>query len=166
MKSLKSRLLAGVMGLLLSTSVFAYDKNDEQTIRQDITQMQNAIQNKDGNAGQVVVDMMPEPIFKEMAKTLDLSVSDMKELMVGMAGGMSELEIQFQADLDKIQVHQSETGRDYAFIPTVTTTEGIEVKGKLFAVKDNGKWFYLNWQNQDRYKSWIKKAYPDIKKLP
>lgn len=161
MKSIKNRLFVAVVGALLSASAFAYDKNDEQTIRQDIKKMKQAVKEKNGK---VVVDMMPEPVLKEMAKMLDLPVADTKKMLVDMTQSMADFEIKMQADLGKIKVYQSKTGRDYVFVPTVTTVSGVAVKGKLFGVKDQGKWSYMSWQEQ--HKNMVKKAYPDIQKLP
>lgn len=154
-------LLLGVMSVLLSAPALAYDKNDEKIIQQDIAKMHDAMKNQNG---QVFVDMMPEPILKQMAKSLGMNLADTKELLAGMASGMSGTDIQFRADLAKIKVYQSKTKRDYIFIPTTTTMDGVAVEGKMFGVKDNGKWSYITWQ--DRYKKWVKTAYPDIQKLP
>lgn len=157
----QNTLFLGVMGLLLSAPALAYDKNDEQIIQQDIAKMHAAMKNQNG---QVFVDMMPEPILKQMAKSLGMNLADTKELLADMASGMAGTDIQFRADLAKIKVYQSKTKRDYVFIPTTTTMDGVAVEGKMFGVKDKGKWSYITWQ--DRYKKWVKTAYPDIQKLP
>ncbi|SOD73469.1 hypothetical protein SAMN02746062_02257 [Alysiella filiformis DSM 16848] len=157
----QNALLLGMMTLLLSAPVLAYDKNDEQVIQQDIAKMHDAMKKQNG---QVFVDMMPEPILKQMAKSLGMNLADTKALLAGMASGMSGTDVQFRANLAKIKVYQSKTKRDYVFIPTTTTMDGVAVEGKMFGVKDNGKWSYITWQ--DRYKKWVKIAYPDIQKLP
>lgn len=158
---MKNGIVLAAMSLLLSAPAWAYDKNDENIIRQDIAKMQNAMKKQNGK---LFVDMMPEPILKQMAPSLGMSLADTKKLLAGMASGMAGTDIRFRANLAKIQVYQSKTGRDYVFIPTTTTMDGLTVEGKMFGVKDKGKWSYITWQ--DRYKTWVKTAYPDIQKLP
>lgn len=157
----KKMLFVGVMSAILSAPTFAYDQKDEQIIKQDFAKMQNAMKKQNGK---VFVDMMPEPILKQMAQSLGMSLAETKKLLAGMASGMAGTDIQFRADLAKIKVYQSKTKRDYVFIPTTTTMDGVAVEGKMFGVKDKGKWSYITWQ--DRYKKWVKTAYPDIQKLP
>lgn len=161
MKLSKNAILIGMMGMILSVPAFAYDKNDEQIIRQDLAKMQHAMKNKNGK---VMVDMMPEPVLQKMAEAMKVSLAEFRKMMVAMSKSMVNLNIKFQANLAKAQVHQSKTGRDYVFIPTKTTVDGATVNGKMLAIKDNGKWSYLTWQTH--HKDLLKKAYPDIHKWP
>lgn len=162
MKSLFKQLTITMLLVLpLSMPAFAYDKKDEQMIKQDINKMLTAI---DDGKYSVFVELMPEPFLRQLAKQNKLSLQKTKEMMTMGAEMMGSMDMTFEVHTNKIKPHQSSTGRDFAFIPTTTTVDEITVNGKMLAIKDNQKWYYL--QYQPEHKLLIQRAYPDIKKLP
>lgn len=163
MNSTLSRLATiGVLSLTLSMPAFAYDKKDEQIIKKDIATMVKRMDKGDYTALSMA---MPESFIKITAKELGTTPKEFKEKLEMTADFMAHFGVQFKFDTDKIKGYQSKTGRDYAFIPTLAITGDIETASHLLAIKENGKWHYIQYQDPRVIKV-IHKAYPDIKKLP
>lgn len=155
-------------GIILALSalnpVFAYDKTDEKIIRQDVAKMKKATLTQDMTP---VIAMMPESFFQALAKETKLSVQELKDKMLAESKETSQAIKELNASMDytlhwnQQKVLKSKTGRDYVWIPTTTRFNSLEINGTLIAIKDNGQWYYLQYQPQ--LKSVIQKAYPDIK---
>lgn len=153
-----------LISLSLSNPAFAYSKKDEQTIKKDIETMQQALTDSDHDT---FLAVMPERFLQALAKEHNISMDQLKELLKLSLSMINDLDAQFEAHTDKIKPYKSSTGRDYALIPTTTLMGDageIVIEGNTLAIKDNGKWYYLQYQKE--HETIIKKAFPDIKQLP
>ncbi|SSY80469.1 hypothetical protein [Alysiella crassa] len=147
---------------------FAYDEQDEKTIRADVAKMKVATLKHDVKS---IMPMMPQAFFDTLSKETNTPISKIKQEMLKQGEETARDAKELNASLDyvihwkKQRVLKSKTGRDYVLLPTTTRLNGLEIKGNLIAIKENdGKWYYL--QYQPIFKSVIQKAYPDLKVLP
>ncbi len=70
-------------------------------------------------------------------------------------------------DFENVKVGKTETGRNYAIIPTKVTIiyngQKINGEGKTMAFEDGNKWYIINYEKE--YMIFLKDVYPDLAKI-
>lgn len=163
MKSVFKQLTITMLLVLpLSIPAFAYDKKDEQIIKKDLATMTKQM-NK-GNY-KVIPQAQPKSFTNAFIKAVNTTPEAYQERIEMVADMMAHFGAKLQFDTNNIKGYQSDTGRDYALIPTTIIAADSQTKSHFLAIKENGKWHYIQYQDP-RAIDLIEKTYPDIKKLP
>lgn len=118
-----------------------------------------------GNSS-ITVEMMPPAFFQSMSAQFNIPVEQLKQQLLQQATQYTaQVQLQdYQYDLTHLKLTRTETNRIYGFVPTElmlrSNGQNAQLKGHLFAVQENGEWYFLNWNPQ--YTETILKMYPDI----
>ena len=102
---------------------------------------------------------VPEKYLKYQADKASISVEQLKEMSTK---GMKVTKNSY--DIENAKVGRTETGRNYAIIPTTVAMEVngqvVETKGKSMAFEDENKWYIINFDKDFIF--FIKGVYPDL----
>ena len=132
--------------------VSVLDNYSKQALREDFSQL-----------GEV----MPPALIEAIGRHLQLPREKVLQLLVGSGTVMTSLmEFKsFEYDMKRAEEYTSPTGRLYLFIPTLLTMElqqkTHQIKGRIVALKDNGRWYLMNIQNE-QHLALLAEAYPDL----
>ena len=107
-------------------------------------------------------DEMPEKFLTYLAKKGSMSVNELKNITIKT---MRIIENTY--DFENVKVGKTETGRNYAIIPTKVTIlydgQKISGEGKTMAFEDGNKWYIINYEKE--YMIFLKDVYPDLAKI-
>ena len=109
---------------------------------------------------------VPEKYLKYQADKASISVEQLKEmskkLFNNLTKGMKVTKNSY--DIENAKVGRTETGRNYAIIPTTVAMEVngqvVETKAKSMAFEDENKWYIINFDKDFIF--FIKGVYPDL----
>ena len=104
-------------------------------------------------------DEMPEKFLTYLAKNITI------KMMSKLTDNMKIIENTY--DFENVKVGKTETGRNYAIIPTKVTIiyngQKINGEGKTMAFEDGNKWYIINYEKE--YMIFLKDVYPDLAKM-
>ena len=111
-------------------------------------------------------DEMPEKFLTYLAKKASVSTNELKNVTIKkmnqMTSNMKIIENTY--DFENVKVGKTETGRNYAIIPTKVTIiyngQKINGEGKTMAFEDENKWYIINFDKDFIF--FIKGVYPDL----
>ena len=174
--------------LLKETAIKCKQKKDEKICR-NVEQAQNELAqewwkkvkpevskkvdkiSKDLVAGnyKASFDEMPEKFLAYLAKKASVSTNELKNVTIKkmnqMTSNMKIIENTY--DFENVKVGKTETGRNYAIIPTKVTIiyngQKINGEGKTMAFEDGNKWYIINYEKE--YMIFLKDVYPDLAKM-
>lgn len=155
-------------GLLTSISTYAFEPEQVQSLEQRLDTLKQ--QTLAGNSS-ITVEMMPPAFFQSMSAQFNIPAEKLKQqLLQQVIKYTAQVQLQdYQYDLNNLKLTSTETNRIYGFIPTklmlqlLSNGKNEQIKGYLFAVQENGEWYFLSWEPQ--YTEIILKMYPDIQQL-
>ena len=114
-------------------------------------------------------DEMPEKFLTYLAKKGSMSVNELKNLTIKTMSKLTDNMkiIENTYDFENVKVGKTETGRNYAIIPTKVTIiyngQKINGEGKTMAFEDGNKWYIINYEKE--YMIFLKDVYPDLAKM-
>ena len=133
--------------------VSVLDNYSKQALRKDFSQL-----------GEV----MPPALIEVLGRHLQLPREKVLRLLLGSSGVMTSfVEFKsFEYDMKRVEEYTSPTGRPYLFIPTSLTVEfeqkAHQIKGRMVALKDNGRWYLMNNIQNEEQLALLSEAYPDL----
>lgn len=152
-----------VLGLMFSSVGHAYDKKDEDMIRTSLEMMKEHAKH---NSVEAVMNVMPPKLFDVFAEVSGISVEEIKDdigkEVAHEVGQHRDSEVGY--DMSRAKIYRSPQERDYLIIPTSTRVYDVVIEGHILAVKDDGKWYFVNIADGESI-GMIKKAYPDLTEL-
>ena len=109
---------------------------------------------------------VPEKYLKYQADKSSMTVEQLKEMTKkvfdNLTKGMKVTKNNY--DIENAKAGRTETGRNYAIIPTTIVMEvngkSVETKGKSMAFEDENKWYIINFDKDFIF--FIKGVYPDL----
>ena len=143
--------------LLKETILKCKEKHDEK-ICKNVEQAQNELALEAWNK--------VKPEIKARLDKASISVEQLKEmskkLFNNLTKGMKVTKNSY--DIENAKVGRTETGRNYAIIPTTVAMEVngqvVETKAKSMAFEDENKWYIINFDKDFIF--FIKGVYPDL----
>ncbi|MFC2543026.1 MAG: hypothetical protein ACFNUP_07335 [Leptotrichia hofstadii] len=98
-----------------------------------------------------------------------MSVNELKNITIKTMSKLTDNMkiIENTYDFENVKVGKTETGRNYAIIPTKVTIiyngQKINGEGKTMAFEDGNKWYIINYEKE--YMIFLKDVYPDLAKI-
>lgn len=114
-------------------------------------------------------DEMPEKFLTYLAKKGSMSVNELKNITIKTMSKLTDNMkiIENTYDFENVEVGKTETGRNYAIIPTKVTIiyngQKINGEGKTMTFEDGNKWYIINYEKE--YMIFLKDVYPDLAKI-
>jgi len=112
------------------------------------------------------IKAMPPAVVESLAKQANMPREELEKVlteMVASLGQAAKVEA-YSYQLDKTVAQKSKNGRDYVFIPNQLKAnmqgQNIAIDGYLLALKEAGKWYFVNWDQQ--YVPLLKQVYSDL----
>lgn len=112
------------------------------------------------------IKVMPPALIENLAKQANMPKEELEKALTDMVASLGQAaKVQtYSYQLDKSIAEKSKDGRDYVFIPNQLKAnmqgQDIVSNGYLLAIKDAGKWYFINWDQQ--YAPIVKQTYPDL----
>lgn len=164
---MKKLLLALLIATSISASAAPFQPNERKAVEAILKPWVETVKTNPRES----MALMPQKFFKVMAKKVNVPEGEFKQMMLDTLDQAFEMvEItSYSIDLNKADVRKSNSGRDYAFIPQLTKLrakaggEEMPLEGYMLGIKDEGKWYFLNWD--PNYAPIIAEIYPDLKNL-
>lgn len=112
------------------------------------------------------IKAMPPALVENLAKQANMPKEELEKAlteMVASLGQAAKVE-EYTYQLDKAVAKKSSNGRDYVFVPNQLKAnmqgQNVSTDGYLLALKDIGKWYFVNWDQQ--YAPLLKQVYSDL----
>lgn len=137
MKGLKKYTL---LGLLFTSSAFAYSPADEAQIQKDI-----ALMNRYTKTGDMVklFEMSPPKVSQYIIQKSGKSAKEIKAVFANMGKMMADKKNRYTADVKNGKVSKTKDGVEYVVMNAKSTMLGMQMQDKLVAIFENGKWYYV-----------------------
>ncbi len=177
-RSRLTRVWFALFGALMLAAAAACTPKDADTGAFDRASLQAAQDEYDRRFAErdfaaLVEHGLPKPLLRVFLEDEGLSEGDEDTLRAATASEFAVVfasidEMTYTSDIAAARLALTDTGRPYAFIPTVINIgiNGMKMKAEvdILAIVDDGRWYFLNPADEDTVRS-FKRAFPDLEPL-
>ncbi len=163
------RLLLALVGLTLSLNVVQADEkpSDQVALLETVSTFKSAMGRGDFDQ---VMSFVPEKVFGQMAKEMDISPEYLNSLVVAqMEDVLEEVKIlEFDMETSNFDFEKTEAGIVYAFLPTRTVIDvqgaKVESRSHTLALRDGRDWRLVRIDDTVQLKV-LRKVYPGFAEI-
>lgn len=160
------------IALTLATALFAapalaFDDTDSAAITETFDTL---LSDLDTGNYEGVFDVMPPAFLENLAQQSGMTADQLKEAGIQqMEQSMGQVEIEEASyDMAAAETGTSDTGRDYAMIPTTTVMkvgeQRMEATGGTLALEDGDQWYLVRLETP-AHMQLVGQVYPDLANL-